>query len=128
MEVMPIDLTAVVGMILGTAIVLVPLIGFTARYALKPLAESLSRLKQSRESEESVRILERRMQLIEQQLEAMDTTMTRLAEAAEFHHELHSGAVPALGRGDPSSSSARDQAALTTSPAASPHPSGERRT
>jgi hypothetical protein len=96
MEVMPVDVVAILGMVLGTAIVMVPLLGFTARFALKPLVESLGRRKLSKESEESVRILERRMALLEQQMEAVDATMTRLAEAADFHHELHSGATPAL--------------------------------
>jgi hypothetical protein len=36
MVVLPIDLTAVIGIIFGSTVVLVPLIGFTARYALKP--------------------------------------------------------------------------------------------
>lgn len=84
-------LTAVIGTVMGTLIVFVPVLGFTARYALKPLVESLAQAFQSRESEQSVRILERRMALLEQHLEAMDTTMTRLAEAAEFHRDLHSG-------------------------------------
>lgn len=94
MEVLPIDLTAVIGTIMGTTIVLVPVLGLTARYALQPLVESLGRLFNSRENEETVRILERRMVLLEQHLEAMDTTMTRLAEAAEFHRDLRSGGAP----------------------------------
>ena len=95
MEVLPIDLTAVIATFMGISIVLIPVMGLTARYALKLLVESLGRLFSSRENEESVRILERRMALLAQHLEAMDTTMTRLAEAAEFHRDLQSGGTPA---------------------------------
>ena len=95
MEVMPIDLTAIVATIMGISIVLVPVIGLTARFALKPLVDSLGHFFQSRNVEESVRILERRMGLLEQHLETMETTLMRLAEAAEFHRDLRSGGAPA---------------------------------
>lgn len=92
MQVMPIDLTAIIATVMGISIVLVPVIGLTARFALKPLAESLGNLFQSRNVEESVRILERRMALLEQQMESMDLTLQRVAETAEFHRELRSPA------------------------------------
>ena len=59
---------------------------------------------QSADPDETVRILERRMALLEHQMETMETTLGRLAEVAEFHHELRAGASPHLptpsGRGD----------------------------
>ena len=97
MDVMPIDLTAIVAIIMGISIVLVPVIGLTARFALKPLVESLGHFFQSRNVEESVRILERRMALLEQHLESMDTTVSRMSDAAEFHRELRSGPAGAAG-------------------------------
>jgi hypothetical protein len=98
MQVMPIDLTAVIATIMGISIVLVPVIGLTARFALKPLAESLGHFFQSKNVEESVRILERRMALMEQHLESIETSLQRLNEAAEFHRELHSGAPAPAGQ------------------------------
>ena len=98
MQVMPIDLTAIIATIMGISIVLVPVIGLTARFALKPLAESLGHFFQSRNVEESVRILERRMGLLEQHLETMEATLQRVAEATEFHRELRSGAPPSPGQ------------------------------
>ena len=91
MQMVPIDLTALVATIMGISIVLVPVIGLTARFALKPTVEALSRLFEHRGLDESVQILERRMALMEQQLEAMDGSVRRLAEAAEFHRALESG-------------------------------------
>lgn len=103
MPVQPIDLTAIIATIMGISIVLIPVIGLTARFALKPLAESVGHFFQSKNVEESVRILERRMALLEQQLESMDTTLQRVAEASDFHRELRSGvgAAPQLGGGVP---------------------------
>jgi hypothetical protein len=92
MEVMPIDLTQIIAVIMGVSIVLVPVIGLTARFALKPVVESLGHFFQSRNVEESVRILERRMVLLEQHLETMESTLVRLSEAAEFHRDLRAGA------------------------------------
>ena len=94
MELLPIDLTAIVATIMGISIVLVPVIGLTARFALKPLVESMGQFFQSRNVEETIGILERRMALLEQHMETMDTTMMRLSDAADFHRELSSGARP----------------------------------
>ena len=99
MQVLPVDLTAIVAIVMGISVILVPVIGLTARFALKPLVESLGHFFQSRNVEESVRILERRMGLLEQHLETMETTMMRLSEAAEFHRDLRSGAPGHLGAG-----------------------------
>ena len=99
MEVVPVDLVAIIGTIMGISVVLVPVIGLTARFALKPLVESLGHFFQSRNVEESVRILERRMALMEQHMETMETTLMRVAETAEFHRDLRSGGAAHLPPG-----------------------------
>jgi hypothetical protein len=101
MQVLPVDLTAIVAIVMGISVILVPVIGLTARFALKPLVESLGHFFQSRNVEESVRILERRMGLLEQHLETMETTLLRLSEAAEFHRDLRSGGPGQLPPGGP---------------------------
>ena len=65
MPVLPIDLTALVAVIMGTSIVLVPVIGLTARFALKPTVEALGRFFEGKGTEESVTIVERRLALVE---------------------------------------------------------------
>ena len=91
MPITPIDLTGLVAVIMGISIVLIPVIGLTARFALKPTVEALSRFFEVRGLDESVDILERRMALQEQQIEAIHDTVKRLADAAEFHKALDSG-------------------------------------
>ena len=97
MQILPIDLTALVAVILGISIVLVPVIGLTARFALKPTVEALGRFFEHKGLDESVHIMERRMALMEQQIESLDASVKRLAEVTEFHAELGSGS-PKQGR------------------------------
>lgn len=91
MEVLPIDLVAVIAVIGGISVVLIPIIGLTARFALKPTVEALSRVFEGRTQEESVQLLEKRLALMEQQMEAMESSLHRLAEVTEFHAQLKSG-------------------------------------
>lgn len=102
MQILPIDLTALVAVIMGVSVVLVPVIGLTARFALKPTVEALGRFFEHKELDESVHIMERRMALMEQQIESMDAAVRRLTEVTEFHNALGTG-TPAgrqVGPGD----------------------------
>jgi hypothetical protein len=91
MEVMPIDLTSVIAVIMGISIVLIPVIGLTARFALKPTVEALSRIFEGRARDETVQILERRVSLLEQQVEVLGGSMGRLEETARFDAQLRGG-------------------------------------
>jgi hypothetical protein len=91
MEVMPIDLTSIIAVIMGISIVLIPVIGLTARFALKPTVEALSRVFENRTQAESVQILERRLALLEHQLETLEGSLARLEEGAAFDRQLRSG-------------------------------------
>ena len=84
-DILPIDLTALLAVFMGVSVVLVPVIGLTARFALKPTVEALSRFFDKRGSDEAISILERRMALMEQQLES---SVQRIADTAEFDHDL----------------------------------------
>ena len=94
MQIVPIDLTALIATIMGISIVLIPVIGITARFALKPTVEALSRFLHTKELDESVNILERRMSLVENQLESMESSLRRIADVTEFHRALEKGETP----------------------------------
>jgi hypothetical protein len=85
----PTDLVPLVAVVMGISVILIPVIGFTARYVLRPFQDALAQYVQGRGNDDSVRILERRMALMEQQLEGMESTLNRIADAADFHRELH---------------------------------------
>jgi len=69
MEVLPVDVPAVVGITLGTMIFLIPIAGFTLRYAFKPFVEALLLAKGRNTSKEEIALLEKRIALLERELE-----------------------------------------------------------
>ena len=98
MQVLPVDLVALVSVILGISVVLIPIIGLTARFALKPVVEALARVFESRSVDETVRILERRVELQEQQIEALQSSLDKLSETQDFDRQL---AAPRAGDAAP---------------------------
>lgn len=91
MQFEPISLTAVIAVIMGISVVLVPVIGLTARFALKPVVEALSKVFESRGTAESLQIMERRIALLEAQVEGMEHSVSRLDEASRFDAQLKAG-------------------------------------
>ena len=106
MQVAPIDLTAIVAIVMGMLVVLIPIAGLTLRFAIKPITESVAKLRESGMEKQKVDLLERRMALIEQELhgvEGMREDLARVLEAVDFQRQLRepqSGAQPQreLGR------------------------------
>ena len=87
----PVDLTGLVAVVMGLLVVLIPISGLTARFALKPIAEAVARMRESQGASREVAILEQRVALLEQQLSNMETDVNRLEEAREFDRQLQSG-------------------------------------
>ncbi len=84
----------VVAIVLGSLMVLIPVAGFTARFAFKPIVDSMAKLKEMQASSGGggdVRDLAQRVSKIEQQLEGMDVSLQRLIEAKDFDRQLSSG-------------------------------------
>lgn len=92
MQILPIDVTALVSVILGISIVLVPVIGATARFALKPVVEALAKVFEARDSEETLRILERRVELQDQEISMLSQTVRNLIDGREFERRLEAPA------------------------------------
>lgn len=88
MEVMPVELTALVGAIGGILIVLIPVAGLTARFALKPIVEAISRAREIQGGNREAALLEKRVALLEQQIHNMEGSMERLVEDSEFRRQL----------------------------------------
>lgn len=86
------DLTGLVAVTLGCLIVLVPIAGITARFALKPIVESFARLKEMQGgSEQQTHLLEQRIALLEQQYQLLENSVARIGELKEFDKQLKSG-------------------------------------
>ena len=91
MQVMPIDLTAITAIVMGCLMVLIPVAGLTARFALKPVVESFSQLFQSKGVEEKLAITERRVALLESHIESLEEDVRRLSEGQAFDRQLKAG-------------------------------------
>ncbi len=87
----PVDLVPLVAVVMGLLVVLIPISGLTARFALKPIAEAVARMRESQGSSREVAILEQRVALLEQQLSNVETDVNRLEESREFERQLRSG-------------------------------------
>jgi hypothetical protein len=85
------NIVGLVAVIMVFSIVLVPIIGLTARFALKPTMEAMSQFFQQKGVEETVRILERRVGLLEQQVELMEGQVQQVAEVQRFDKQLEAG-------------------------------------
>ena len=83
-----INLIGLLATFMALSVVLIPVIGLTARFALKPTVEALSRFFDRKGSDEVISILERRMELMELQLESIESSVERLADTAEFDQKL----------------------------------------
>ncbi len=99
MQVLPIDITAVIGTVMALSVVVIPVIGITARFALKPTVEALSQFLEGRGQEESTRIMERRIALLEQQVDVLESGLRRVEEVTEFDHRLRSTRTGSLESG-----------------------------
>ncbi len=88
MEVIPVDMTALAGTIGGILIVLVPVAGLTARFALKPIVEAIARMRENPGGGREVAIMEQRIALLEQQVRGLEGNLDRLVEDAEFRRQL----------------------------------------
>lgn len=92
MQVLPVDLVGLVSVILGISVVLVPVIGVTARFALAPAVQALGRVFENRDADEHMRLLERRLEVQEQEIALLTQTVRHLTDGRDFERQLGSGA------------------------------------
>ena len=78
---------------LGILTVLIPIAGLTARFALKPIVEAIARMRevQAGATGRELSVLEQRVALLEQQYQALDQNVERIAEIKDFDKQLTSG-------------------------------------
>lgn len=89
------DIVPVIAVTGGILMFLIPIAGLTARFALKPIVESIARLKEMQGtgggSSSDVRQLDQRLTMIEQQMQTMEGSIRQLSDARDFDRQLSSG-------------------------------------
>lgn len=77
--------------------VLAPVLAISVRIAIRPVVDAIARLRESGQASEVQRMLERRMDLLEQEVQGLAglrDDIARLADAHEFHLRLTSPREP----------------------------------
>ena len=87
------DIIAIIATFL---IVFVPVAGITARIAVKPIVEALTKYMQARQGTEALQMVERRMVLLEQELQSVRSDVQHMADERDFYKKLSE--APAGGR------------------------------
>jgi len=82
------ELIPIVAIVMGMMTVLIPITGFTARFALKPIAEAVARMKEAQGSGQHVALLEQRVALLEQQQSNTEADLEKVLEVQQFQEKL----------------------------------------
>ncbi len=89
----------IVGLVAVIAIFLIPSLGLTARFALKPIVESVLRLRDALDRERGAAAQQDpRVAVLQQEVFELRETVDRLAEAVHFDTQLRAGDAPAAAR------------------------------
>ena len=83
----------IIGLIVVLAILVVPALAFTARFALKPMVESMLRIREALDRERAPAD-NPRLTALEERLAGMETLLDRVAQAVEFDARLRAGSEP----------------------------------
>ena len=81
-------LVPILAILVGGTAVLVPIVGITARFALKPVIDTYLRARESVGSEQRLALTEQRLALVEEQLHMLEREQERLAAESEFQRQL----------------------------------------
>jgi hypothetical protein len=84
-------LVPLAGIFVGGLMILIPVAGLTARFALKPLMDSFAKNRAIEGQGEALALVERRLALLEEQVHGVDRSVRELVEEAEFRRKLESG-------------------------------------
>lgn len=81
-------MAGVLAVLLGGMTVLIPVLGFTLRFALKPMVETWERIRQSQANDQQNALLARQVALLETELQQVQHTLQSLTDSHEFQRQL----------------------------------------
>jgi hypothetical protein len=82
------ELTGLLAVFFGGLIILTPMLAISTRFALKPLLETMARLRQTQNSDEVRALHARRIELLENEVEHLRRTLRTLVDGQEFDRLL----------------------------------------
>jgi hypothetical protein len=81
-------LTALSGAVLGCLVVLTPVVALSARFALRPIVEAMIRLRESQADGRTNELQDRRIALLEAEIQSLQHSVRSLSEAEDFRRAL----------------------------------------
>jgi len=81
----PQELAAIIALLFAGTIVLVPVLALSARFALKPVVDSIARLRQNGND---ATLQDRRIALLEAELQHLSSAVQQFAEVEDFRRQL----------------------------------------
>ncbi len=93
MDVLQIDVTAVVAILVGGLSVLIPIVGLTARVVIPPIVEAIARARTPQATTVAMTRLEARFTRLEQRLESIERRAPQVSTERELERTLVSIAV-----------------------------------
>ncbi len=82
------ELAGVFAVFFGGMVVLTPLLAISARFALKPLLETMARLRQINAAQETNSLQDRKIELLEAEVEQLRRTLNALVDGRDFDQQL----------------------------------------
>jgi hypothetical protein len=75
-------------MLIGGLIIFTPVAGLTLRFALKPMVDSIARLLEVRNGSAGVDLVDKRVALLEQEVQLLRSELRQVGEQREFYDRL----------------------------------------
>lgn len=79
---------AVLAVLLGGITVLIPVVGLTLRFALRPVLETWARMRSAPTPDGQTELLSRQVALLEAELQQVQHAVQGLVEGQDFQHSL----------------------------------------
>jgi hypothetical protein len=83
-------LTGLCAAVIGSLAVLTPVVALSARFALRPIVEAMIRLREAQGATRASELQDRRIALLESEIQSLQHTVRSLMEAEDFRRQLAS--------------------------------------
>lgn len=95
-------LAAALAVLFGGMTIFVPVLAITLRFALRPVLETWARIRQSQTSDQHYTLLDRRMGVLETEIQQVQHAVQSLVDIQEFQRKLSEPAGNHRTVGEPS--------------------------
>jgi hypothetical protein len=89
------DLAPLIGFLVTAFVVAIPVAAFSVRFAIRPIADALVRVREAqsgtRTADEALLMHDRRLSLMEAELQQIHGVLEQLVEADQFRTQLEAG-------------------------------------